>query len=358
MKKNKFCFIIGTRPQFVKFFPLFRQLKKKKINFFSIDTGQHYDYELSQIFKKEFKMCEFNYLLKRKSLDSIKSLTDQIILLNRILIKENPNFVVVFGDTDSTLSGALTASKLNIPIIHIEAGMRSNDLRMQEEKNRKIVDQLSQIFFCSCKRAIKNLKDEKILNSNYGSRLFNVGDLMLDSIGLIKDKINSVKEEKRNILLTIHRDESIANKSKLESMIKELSRLSENYNITFPLHPKTRKRIIEFNLMKLLESSKIKIIKPLSYINNIRYLLSSELIITDSGGMQKEAYFFKKPCFTLRNSTEWIETIEEGWNVLISNNPKNLKKIIQQFKLPKKNKCTYGRGNTAEKIVNILKGLS
>ena len=303
-------------------------------------------------------MCEFDYLLKRKSLDSIKSLTDQIILLNRILIKENPNFVVVFGDTDSTLSGALTASKLNIPIIHIEAGMRSNDLRMQEEKNRKIVDQLSQIFFCSCKRAIKNLKDEKILNSNYGSRLFNVGDLMLDSIGLIKDKINSVKEEKRNILLTIHRDESIANKNKLESMIKELSKLSENYNITFPLHPKTRKRIIELNLMKLLENSKIKIIKPLSYINNIRYLLSSELIITDSGGMQKEAYFLKKPCFTLRNSTEWIETIEEGWNVLISNNPKNLKKIIQQFKLPKKNKCTYGRGNAAEKIVNILKGLS
>ena len=174
---------------------------------------------------------------------------------------------------------------------------------------------------------------------------------------MIKDKVHSIKKEKNNILLTIHRDESIENKNKLKSIIKELSTLSENYNITFPIHPKTRKRIMELNLIKLLESSKIRIIKPLSYINNIRYLLSSELIITDSGGMQKEAYFLKKPCFTLRNSTEWAETIEEGWNVLLSNNPKNLKKIIQQYKLPKGNKCTYGKGNTAEKIVHILKRL-
>ena len=180
-------------------------------------------------------------------------------------------------------------------------------------------------YFFAHVKAIKNLKDEKIVKSNYASRLFNVGDLMLDSIKLIKDKVHSIKKEKNNILLTIHRDESIENKNKLKSIIKELSILSENYNITFPIHPKTRKRIMELNLMKLLESSKIKIIKPLSYINNIRYLLSSELIITDSGGMQKEAYFLKKPCFTLRNSTEWIETIDEGWNVLLSNNPKNLK---------------------------------
>ena len=357
MKKKKICFIIGTRPQFIKFFPLFRQLKKNKINFFTIDTGQHYDYELSKIFTKELEMPNFDYSLKRKSLDSIENLSNQILLLNKVLMSECPDFVAVFGDTDSTLSGALIASKLNIPVIHIEAGMRSNDLKMQEEKNRKIVDQLSQIFFCSCKKAIKNLKDEKIVNSNYASRLFNVGDLMLDSIKLIKDKVNSIKKEKNNILLTIHRDESIENKNKLKSIIKELSTLSENYNITFPIHPKTRKRIKELNLIKLLESSKIRIIKPLSYINNIRYLLSSELIITDSGGMQKEAYFLKKPCFTLRNSTEWTETIEEGWNVLLSNNPKNLKKIIQQYKLPKKNKCTYGKGNTAEKIVHILKGL-
>ena len=149
----------------------------------------------------------------------------------------------------------------------------------------------------------------------------------------------------------------IVQSSGLTNMGSCITSLLKPYNITFPIHPKTRKRIMELNLIKLLESSKIRIIKPLSYINNIRYLLSSELIITDSGGMQKEAYFLKKPCFTLRNSTEWAETIEEGWNVLLSNNPKNLKKIIQQYKLPKRNKCSYGKGNTAEKIVHILKGL-
>lgn len=350
----KIVTIIGARPQFIKAANLSRHiLQSKNISEIIIHTGQHYDDNMSEIFFNELEIPFPNYKLTLGGLSHGAMTGRMIEEIEKILIKEKPEFVVVYGDTNSTLAGAIAASKLNIKIAHIEAGLRSYNNKMPEEINRIIVDRISNILFCPNKRALNNLKKEGYHNTP--SKLLNVGDIMFEGINFYKNKLEEYNFEKMNspfILATIHREENIKNKTSFENIFKSLRHISENHNIIIPLHPRTKDKIKK----ESIDTGKIEFIEPVGYIKMIDLINKSFLIITDSGGMQKEAFFLKKPCITLREETEWNELIQNKVNILVGS---DYNKILNALNLswhdPKGfDKNMYGDGKTSEKIIKSL----
>jgi UDP-N-acetylglucosamine 2-epimerase len=372
--------VVGARPQFIKYFPIskafatYKKRTRKSIVDILIHTGQHYDYNMSKIFFDEFNSKEPDYHLGVGSGSHGKQTAEILKRVEDVLIKEKPNIVVLYGDTNSTLGGALAAAKLHIPIAHVESGLRSFNKYMPEEINRILTDHISTLLFCPSGKAVQNLKHEgfnNILNDGELIRtqvaqslplpynisqpaVLNVGDVMYD-VFLYAVKIaekQSVILKQLNLtqkgygLLTLHRPENTDSSESMSRIIEFVNDTSTGIGIIFPMHPRTIKF---YENMKRRFAENIKIVDPLGYFDMLMLLKNASFIMTDSGGMQKEAYWLKVPCITLRQETEWTETIESGWNVLYKNY-----KGVPSSKQSHHN--YYGDGKTAEKIASFIVG--
>lgn len=349
--------VASTRPEVIKLAPVLRELEKKKIGYRFITTGQHYDRMLFDKFIEELELRKPDYNIEVGSGTQAYQTSQALLELERIFLRENPNVVIVQGDTNSTLSSALAAIKLHIPVAHVEAGLRSFDKRMPEEINRIIADHCSMLLFAPTEKAALNLITEGI----FPEKVFIVGntivDAVLQNIEIAKRK-SSIKE-KDYILLTLHRAENVDNKKILENIVDAL--ISINKKIIFPVHPRTKKRLEEFKLLEKLKNSNIKIIEPLGYLDFLLLLSNAKLVLTDSGGVQEEAIILHVPCVTLRTTTERPETIEAGGNVLAGVEKEGIVKTLnsllfdeERYAKMKKAKNPFGDGKSGERIVSII----
>ena len=342
---KKIIAIIGARPQFIKHFPL-EKAAKGEINLLALHTGQHYDADMSQIFFDELGMQKPAFLLETGSGSHAVQTGKMMIDIELILQSEKPDGVIVYGDTNSTLAGALVASKMHIPIFHIEAGIRSYNKEMPEEVNRLLTDHLSSIMFVPSEDGVRNLKKEGITEN-----VLNVGDIMKDMIesALDSNLLKNMIIDKPYYYTTIHRPYNTDHKERLTEVLEMLNSLQKL--VVFSIHPRTRNLMASFGLNENMFTN-IKFISPQGYFNNLSYLAKSDGLITDSGGMQKEAYWMKKKCITIRKETEWKETLENGWNSLCFYDLYDVKEKVEI--LPDVYYPLYGDGKAAEKIISKI----
>lgn len=354
---KKIISVVGARPQFIKVKPIVdRAMGVKNLKHILIHTGQHYDYEMSKIFFKELGIPKPDYELGIGSHAHGKQTALMLEGIEKILMKEKPCVVMVYGDTNSTLAGALAAAKLDIPLAHIEAGLRSRRMDMPEEINRIITDRISRYLFCPTKSAVRNLEKE---GNKKGVYL--VGDIMyeavLNNIQVAKKKSGILKKLRVHpqsyYLATVHRADNTDNKDNLRVILETLGAL--DLPVVFPIHPRTKKAIIENDYLKIKRFKNILFIKPVSYLDMLILEKNAAKILTDSGGVQKEAYYMKIPCITLRKETEWEETLTEGWNVLAMPGKEDIAGLARNFNPPAKQRDIFGDGKTSEKILKIIK---
>ncbi len=350
----KIVTIIGARPQFIKAAAVSRKIREENQEII-IHTGQHYDDNMSKIFFEELDIPYPDYNLNVGSGGHGAQTGRMLEKIEEILEKECPDWILVYGDTNSTIAGALAASKMLIPVAHVEAGLRSFNMNMPEEQNRILTDHISKLLFAPTETSVSNLRNEGIKEEI----IHNVGDVMYDAT-LHFEKIANEKSiimekleinEGDYILATVHRAENTNDISRLRNIIEALN--SCQMNIIFPLHPRTKKYIEDYNL-KLKEN--IRVIEPVGYLDMIMLEKNSKKIVTDSGGVQKEAFFFNKPCITLRDETEWVETVNNGWNILVGANESKILNAIQNFSPTNDRENYYGDGDAAHKIVSKLRG--
>lgn len=359
----KILTVIGARPQFIKAAALSAkiagmQTDGEDIKEVLLHTGQHYDKEMSDVFFNELNIPKEKYNLKVGSASHAVQTARMMPKIEKIIIKENPDFLLIYGDTNSTLAGALTAAKLKLKIAHVEAGMRSFNKNMPEEINRIVADHLADINFCSTETAVKNLQNEGL-----GKTAVKVGDIMFDTALLFAEHANKLEEKvflefriqkKEFLLMTCHRAENTDNEENLRQIISAANKISQKIKIIFPVHPRTRKIIQN---LKINISKNIHITSPLSYLTIITLEKNAFAILTDSGGMQKEAFFLGTPCITYRDQTEWLETVEAGMNIVTGANENKIISAFANFakkKIKKISKFPYGKGNCAEKIIKTL----
>lgn len=349
----KIVTIIGTRPQYIKCAPVSKELKKNNITEILIDTGQHYDDNMSKIFFKELHLPIPNYNLNIHGGSHGQQTGMMIMKLEPIIQKENPDCVIVYGDTNSTLAGAIAASKLNTKLIHIEAGLRSFDMSMPEEINRLITDSISNLLFCPTKQVYNYMKSY----TNPSGKVYFSGDVMYDALlqnihnaNAKSNLINNDLFKEKYILATIHRHSNTDESKNMKDILMAL-KISKQ-RIILPLHPRTKKYIRESSLQI---PSNIITINPLSYLDMLYAISHSNKIITDSGGVQKEAYMLKKQCVTLRKTTEWKETIMGDWNRLVGTDINSILKAISEPypRTPYKDNI-FGDGKASQKIVKII----
>jgi UDP-GlcNAc3NAcA epimerase len=358
---KKIVTIIGARPQIIKASAISRAIEtsfKNEINEIIVHTGQHYDQNMSQIFFEELGIPNPNYNINVGSGRHGKQTAKMIEGIEEILLKENPDAVILYGDTNSTIAGSLAASKIHIPIVHIEAGLRSFNKKMPEEINRIACDHMSSLLFSPTNQGILNLKKEGFSTdtNNKASmdnpNIYHCGDIMLDNSMYFGQNEHSSKlmdtlelEEGNYVLCTIHRDNNTDSEKNLNNILKALLNCQEktNLKIVLPLHPRTKNKISELKnqelVKKLTNNVNISIIPPAGFIDIITLEKKSRLIITDSGGLQKEAYFFKKPCVILREQTEWVEIVENGNAILTGSDYDKINDAIKH--LLSKNDFTY-----------------
>jgi UDP-GlcNAc3NAcA epimerase len=350
----KIVTIVGARPQFIKAAAVSNSMRKHFTEIL-VHTGQHYDPEMSDVFFEELSIPKPDYKLDTGSGNHGVQTGTMLIGIEAILLDEKPDYVMVYGDTNSTLAGSLAAAKLLIPIIHVEAGLRSFNKNMPEEQNRIVTDHLSDILFTPTQTAIDNLKNEGLTKN-----VVNVGDVMYDAIlhfspvAEKKSKIIKEQELKENdySLCTIHRAENTNDISRLKNIFEALNESGER--IVLPLHPRTLKYLNECDIKP---DGNIKVINPVGYLDMIMLEKNAKKIITDSGGIQKEAFFMRKPCITMRDQTEWVETIDCGWNILVGASKHKIKDAILGF-VPAGDPGTYfGTGNAAHLMVNYIQSL-
>lgn len=345
--KMKIVVVVGARPQFIKH-AAFELEAKKYFELVTIHTGQHYDQNMSQVFFDELKISPPSYLLDIRSGDHGYQTGKMMIEIESILKNEKPDIVLVYGDTNSTLAGALVASKLKIKVAHIEAGLRSYNRDMPEEINRVLTDHISSFLFCPTQQAVTNLKNEGINN-----KVFMVGDVMCDMIRIAKENQMIVsREDKGNYFFaTIHRPYNTDDPERLMYILNSLNRLS--LKVILSLHPRTKNFLLNQNI-QLSSFSNIEFIPPVSYFESLSLQDNSKAVITDSGGMQKEAYLLKRKCITIRSETEWIETLSNNWNTLVF---EDLDSMETQLNVEpgKYDPNIYGDGFTSSSIVNIMR---
>jgi len=355
IKKNnkKILIVVGTRPNFVKIKPLLEEFKKRKnIKPVLVHTGQHYNFEMSDIFFKELGIRKPDYNLNARSGLHGKQTAKILTGLEKIYFKEKPDMVVVLGDVNSTLAGALAASKMGIPLCHIESGLRSYDKKMPEEINRVLTDHVSDFLFCPTENAVENLREEGIQKNVY-----NTGDLMYDIF--LKNENNLKKHNEilqtlkitpqKYLLLTIHRASNTENPKVLENIIRAVAETRDI--VIFPCHPRTEK-VLGKTMLNGFRN--IRIVKPVGYMEMLCLEKNAKKIITDSGGVQKEAYWFKVPCITLRDNAEWVETVKSGWNILVGGDRQKIVKAIKCFEPDGRQEAYYGSGKAAKKITDII----
>ena len=358
-RRKKLITILGARPQFIKASVLSRLIiNDNQFDEIIIHTGQHYDKNMSDIFFNEMKIPKPKYNLNIKSQFHGEMTGIMMSEIEKIVFKESPDCILVYGDTNSTLAGALIASKLNIKLVHVESGLRSFNNNMPEEINRIITDRVSNYLFCPTENSVRNLKCEgldKLTDKNISM----VGDIMYDASLYYSSfsKKNHIKDNQKFILCTVHRAENTDEKNKLNTILYSLNKIGKNQKIIFPLHPRTKKRIEEFDKEFENNFTNIEFIKPLGYIDMLEYLEKCQYVITDSGGLQKEAYFMNKLCLTLRDQTEWIELVDNGYNYLCPIDKQEIIKLSSKIlsKKIKFSKGLYGNGNTGELILKQLK---
>lgn len=337
--------VVGARPQFIKAAAL-RAAFDAADDFHEVlvHTGQHYDNNMSEVFFRELGLRPPEYRLAVES-RSHGAMTGQMLAhVERILLEEAPDAMLVYGDTNSTIAGALAAAKLHIPVVHVEAGLRSFNKAMPEEINRILTDHVSTLLFCSTTTGVENLASENI---HHGVHM--VGDIMYDvalRFGALADKTFLSAKYRREgralALLTLHRAENFGDPERAREILAFVASYGKDYDIVFPVHPGTRAKLSQ---MDVPLPSAIRLVDPLPYIELQGLLSLSDLVLTDSGGLQKEAYFHRKPCITLRDETEWVETVEAGWNALWTNPVHKSKKEITD----------YGKGDTAERIIATMR---
>ncbi len=357
----KIVTVVGARPQFVKASVLSRAIRKSdEFEEVLIHTGQHFDENMSSIFFTELGMSDPDYNLGIGGLSHGAQTGRMLEGIEKILLDEKPDVLLVYGDTDSTAAGALAASKLHIPVAHVEAGLRSFNKRMPEEQNRIITDHLSSWLFTPTATASSNLRKEGIAES----AIHEVGDIMLDMAKWVTNRssesdslIKTLELEKgAYALATVHRAENTDSPEKLRSIISGLSRISESLMpVVLPLHPRTKKYLSEFSI-ELPDNNRFKIVDPLGYLEFSELISGAQIILTDSGGLQKEAFFHSVPCVTLRDETEWGELVECGANLLVDAlDEDSIFEVAGEMKeKPVPELPLYGSGNTADLILRCL----
>jgi UDP-N-acetylglucosamine 2-epimerase len=351
----KILTVIGARPQFIKATPVSKALREAGHSEFLLHTGQHYDQKMSQVFFEDMGIPTPDVNLNIGSGNHGWQTGQMLLGIENVLLTETPDWVLVYGDTNSTLAGALAAVKLHIPVAHVEAGLRSFNREMPEEYNRVLTDHCSDILFCPTQTAVVNLEKEGITQGVY-----QVGDVMYDAVLQFSD-LAQMKSEiltnldlkpKEYMLATVHRPYNTDQPTKLLAILEAFAELSKT--IVFPTHPRTRKQIEALGVKSQLPEN-IKLIEPVGYLDMLSLEKSAKMMLTDSGGIQKEAYFFAIPCVTLRPETEWVETVEAGWNVLVGSDKEKILAAVKATTWPPGTPDTiFGDGNAAESIVRIL----
>lgn len=357
---KKIVTIIGARPQFIKT-PLISGELRKFAKEILVHTGQHYDDNMSDVFFRELKIPKPDYNLGVGSSAQGKQTGQMLEKIENVLIKEKPDLVLIYGDTNSTVAGALAAVKLHIPVAHIEAGLRSYNRFMPEEINRIVSDHLSDLLFAPTRTAEKLLKSEGIKKGVYfsGDVMFDIRKKIRNPIRQPADKIRKIMNKynvkpKEYLLATVHRQKNTDNKENLENIIQAFSEIDEN--IIFAVHPRTKKYLKAYELDKVIaQNPNIKLIEPVGFLEMIVLEENARLILTDSGGVQKEAYWAKVPCITLRDETEWIETVQSGWNKLVGTDIEKILRFLKKFPLVKKHPNFFGSGKAYLKIAKVIK---
>lgn len=349
---KKIAIIGGARPNFMKILPLAKELRFEKIPFFIINTGQHFSREMSDKLLLEFGLRP-KYNLKPSPKSVVVQIADILAGLDGIFKKEKPGLVIVVGDVNSTLAGALAANKLKIKLVHIESGLRSNNYKMPEEYNRKITDHLADILFATSKNDIENLKKEKA-----AGKIYHVGNIMIDTLKYHLNKLPRRTIKEKYYFCTLHRAENVDDPEVLRNILDALKKIAKDAPIFLPLHPRMEKMARKFGYYKDLKSI-FKLLPPLGYRETITFQRNARLILTDSGGIQEEASFLGIPCLTLRTETERPITIEAGTNTLAGVSRNSILNAYKNKKLERRKvKIPLWDGQTAKRIVKILKELS
>lgn len=343
--------VLGARPQFIKAASVSRSIKKyKDIEEIIIHTGQHFDGKMSDIFFKELEIPNPKYNLGINSLSHGAMTGRMLEELEKIFLQEKPDMVIVYGDTNSTLAGALAAKKIHIPVAHIEAGLRSFNMKMPEEINRILVDQISDLLFCPTTTALKHLQNEGFAKKKDVS-LIVCGDVMYDSALFASKDLKDIAQEPY-ALVTIHREDNTTGEN-LDKVLETLNALAQKIKIIFPVHPRTKSQM---RSSKIVLDKNVNLIDPVSYFEMIKLLKGSQIVVTDSGGLQKEAYFLKKPCITLRDETEWTELTNAGVNILCGIDKDKTLSAFDHFVNTQKDFSSnfYGQGNSSDLIAEKI----
>ncbi|MCG2576255.1 UDP-N-acetylglucosamine 2-epimerase (non-hydrolyzing) [Dechloromonas sp. XY25] len=357
----KIVTVVGARPQFIKAAAVSRVIRNDyvgQIDEVLVHTGQHYDDNMSKVFFEELDIPHPKYNLEISG-GQHGAMTGRMLEgVENVLLQEKPDWLLIYGDTNSTLAGALAAAKLHIPVAHVEAGLRSFNMRMPEEVNRILADRVSSLLFCPTETAVNNLKSEGVCQG-----VHNVGDVMYDVALFYRDRARQNSKALQNLgvttggfaLATCHRAENTDDPRRLMSILIALSEISPRLPVVLPLHPRTRKLVADYGLVHLL--AKLIITEPLPFLDMVALEQASRLILTDSGGVQKEAFFYGVPCITMRDETEWVETVSLGWNQLVGASSDSIISAVNEIIQSPPSEAgekPYGIGNAAGDILALL----
>jgi len=350
----KIVTIVGARPQFIKCAPLSRELRREHTEVL-VHTGQHYDYGMSDVFFADLAIPEPDYNLGVGSGPQGMQTGEILARVEDVLLKEEPDLAIVFGDTNSTLAGALAAVKLHIPVAHVEAGLRSFDRTMPEEINRVVTDHVSALLFCPTETAVRNLAREGIRNG-----VFLVGDVMVDALaynrGIAAERSRVLPrfglQPGNYLVLTVHRPANTDSREHMEAILAALG--DAGLPVLFPIHPRTRKMLELYGLRDRLPEN-ILATEPLGYLDMLEAMACAGKVLTDSGGVQKEAYLLGVPCITLRETTEWVETVQDGWNVLVGADRERIGDAVRNFAPKKERSMIFGEVGASGRISSLLR---
>jgi UDP-GlcNAc3NAcA epimerase len=358
--QNLISFVVGTRPQVIKLASLCKAFDQIGLEYEIVHTGQHYDFEMDKVFFDELKLPSPSVNLGVGSGTHAKQTAEVMVRLEKYFTRNIPKLAVVPGDTNSALGAALVVSKMAIIIAHVEAGLRSFQQSMPEEINRVIIDHISNLLFAPTKTASKNLAMEGLKSKTYLT-----GDVMADNVMLMKNRLSNVEvepqiESKRYVYVTLHRSENVDDSSRLGVLLHAIASVPQKFglDVVFPVHPRTKARIDSGAISKYLDDVRIHVIKPVGYVESLKLARDAAIVITDSGGLQKEAFLLGTPVVTVREKTEWVETVEVGWNRLVGDDVKALNDAIMCFiqrSPPHVNPFEfYGGGRAAKRIARII----
>ncbi len=355
----KILTVLGARPQFIKAATVSRAIKARDdIEEIIVHTGQHFDSSMSDVFFEQLDIPRPNYNLQIAGLNHGAMTGRMLEGIEALIQEERPDWVLVYGDTNSTLAGALAAAKLHVPVAHVEAGLRSHNPAMPEEINRVLTDRISNLLLCPTHNAVNNLQQEGFPFAR--QRIANIGDVMYDAVLFYRERAQTeVRFDSFDLqhqgyaLCTLHRQENTDDPARLNGILEALRNIAKDLPVMLPLHPRTKAKIETQHERNALDG--LRVLAPLPYLEMQRLQMSAQVILTDSGGVQKEAYFHQVPCITLRDETEWVETVEAGWNQLAGAESDKIRKALRGVSEARKPAGTlYGDGHAAEKVAAEL----